>query len=105
MKSLKLGFLNAFAVVVFATGCSKKFEDYSQNLNQPTPGKVPPGILLKSILNNLVVMPGGDEDKQSQFICSNYVYYGTNQYWTGSAGLNYGDLNNTLAMESEARRL
>lgn len=105
MKFIKHPIIRFFAVAVFLAGCSKKFEDYSQNSNQPIPGKVPPGILLKSILNDMVVFPGGDEDKQCQFICSNYVYYGTNQYWTGSAGLNYGDLNNTLAMESEARRL
>src|ERR1700750_81853 len=105
MKSIKSSLMLVFAVAVFAAGCTKKCEDYSQNPNQPLPGKVPPGIILKSILNDLVVFPGGDADKQCQFICSNYVYYGNNQYWTGSAGLNYGDLNNTLQMEAEARRL
>ncbi len=105
MKFINFPVLLAFLLAVFTWGCSKKFEDYSQNPNQPLPGKVPPGILLKSILNDLVVFPGGDADKQSQFICSNYVYYGNNQYWTGSTDLNYGDLNNTLSMESEARRL
>lgn len=105
MKSIHFRIALVLTALVMATGCSKKFEDYSQNPNQPLPGKVPPGIILKSILNNLVVFPGGDADKQCQFICSNYVYYGNNEYWTGSADLNYGDLNNTLAMESEARRL
>jgi hypothetical protein len=105
MKFLKLPTIFILTAVVLATGCSKKFEDYSQNPNQPLPGKVPPGIVLKTILNDLIVFPGGDADKQCQFICSNYVYYGNNQYWTGSATLNYGDLNNTLAMEAEASRL
>jgi len=100
--------------MVIATSCQKKFEDYSQNPNQPLPGKTPPGIVLKTILNDMIVFPGGDADKQCQFICSNYVYYGDNKYWTGSATLNYtsanagdpnNDLNNTLAMEAEARRL
>lgn len=105
MKSIHFRLTLILTAILVATGCSKKFEDYSQNSNQPVPGKVPPGIILKSILNDIVVYPGGDEDKQCQNICSNYVYYGNNEYWTGSAGLNYGDLNNTLAMESEARRL
>ena len=105
MKSIKLSIILLLAAAVFAASCTKKFEDYSQNLNQPLPGKVPPGIVLKSILNDLIVYPGGDADKADQFICSNYVYYGNNQYWTGSASLDYGDLNNTLQMEAEARRL
>lgn len=105
MKCFKFPVILALTAVVFAMGCSKKFEKYSQNFNQPLPGKVPPGIILRSILNNIVVFPGGKEDKQCQFICSNYTYYGGNQYWTGSAALNYGDLNNVLVMESEARRI
>jgi hypothetical protein len=105
MKSLKFPLILTLTALVLAAGCSKSFEDYAQNANQPLPGKVPPGIVLKTILNNIVVFPGGDEDKQCQFICSNYTYYGDNKYWNGSASLNYGDLNNVLAMESEARRL
>lgn len=103
MKYLKIPVLIAFAAS-FAAGCSKKFEQYAQNANQPLPGKVPAGIVLKSILNDMVVQPGGDADKQCQNICSNYVYYGNNAYWTGSATLEYSDLNNILAMESEAKR-
>ncbi|TKK65131.1 SusD/RagB family nutrient-binding outer membrane lipoprotein [Ilyomonas limi] len=105
MKSIKSSLLLILVIAAVAAGCTKKFEAYSENLNQPSPGKVPPGIVLKSILSDLVVFPGGDADKACQFICSNYVYYGNNEYWTGSASLNYGDLNNTLQMEAEARRL
>jgi len=79
MKYLKLPVILALAGIVTATGCSKNFEQYSQNSNQPLPGKVPAGIVLKSILNNIVVAPGGDADKQCQNICSNYFYYGTNE--------------------------
>ncbi len=104
MKSLKSPLIIVLTAMILTAGCSKSFENYSQNANQPLPGKVPPGIVLKTILNDLIVFPGGDADKQCQFICSNYTYYGTNEYWTGSATLNYGDLNNVLAMESEARR-
>lgn len=105
MKIFRFAIFVSLSALALCSGCSKKFEEYSQNSNQPVPGKVPPGLVLKSILNDIVVFPGGDADKQCQFICSNYVYYGTNQYWTGSANLDYGDLNNIIAMESEARRL
>ena len=105
MKFIKLPIIFTLTVVVFTAGCSKKFQDYAQNSNQPVPGKVPPGIVLKTILNDLVEFPGSTADKACQFYCSNYVYYGDNTYWTGSASLNYTDLNNTLAMETEARRL
>jgi len=102
MKSLKFPILFALTALIFSAGCTKKFEDYSQNKNLPL--RVPPGVILRSVLNDLVVFPGGDEDKQDQFIASNYTYYGNNEYWTGSANLNYGSLRNVLAMEAEARR-
>lgn len=112
MKRIQSSLALALTIALFVCGCSKKFTDYSQNENQPVPGKVPPGILLKTILNDLVETPGGTSDKACQDYCSNYVYYGTNEYWTGSASFSYtnsnpggNDLNNTLAMESEARRL
>src|SRR5262249_26552144 len=104
MKSRKFLILLVLASLVLGSGCSKKFNDYAQNSNQPLPCKVPAGIILKTILNNLVVYPAGDADKQCQFYLSNYTYYGLNTYWSGSAALDYGNLNNVLAMESEAKR-
>lgn len=103
MKSLKFPIILAVTAVVIIAGCSKKFEDYSQNKNLPL--QVPPSLVLPTILNDMIVYPGNDEDKNCQFIVSNYTYYGQNQYWSGSANLNYGTLHNVLAMESEARRL
>ncbi len=103
MKSLKFQIILALTALVLATGCSKKFEDYSKNKNLPL--QVPPALVLPTILNDMIVYPGGDEDKADQNIVSNYTYYGLNQYWSGSANLNYGTLHNVLAMESEARRL
>ncbi len=111
MKSLKISFIFSLAVLIIFSGCSKKFEDYSQNSNLPV--NVPPSLALRSTLNNLVVFPGGYEDKACQNIASNYTYYGDNKYWTGSAALDYtnsssnsstaGYLNTVLAMESEAK--
>jgi len=80
MKAYKFQTLFALAVLIFATGCSKKFEDYSKNKNLPL--QVPPSCILPAILNDMVVYPGGDEDKNCQFIVSNYTYYGLNQYWS-----------------------
>ncbi|MEO6219050.1 MAG: SusD/RagB family nutrient-binding outer membrane lipoprotein [Ginsengibacter sp.] len=103
MKFLKSPILFTATVLIFTLGCSKKFENYSKNENLPL--QVPPGLALSTVLNDLVVFPGGNEDKADQFIVSNYTYYGLNQYWSGSATLNYGSLRNVLAMEAEARRL
>ena len=102
MKPFKISLLT-LTLLVFITSCSKKFDDYSQNKNLPV--QVPPGLILPTVLNNLYVSPGGDEDKYNQFIVSNYNYYGRNEYWTGSASLSYGALKNVVAMESEAKRL
>jgi hypothetical protein len=102
MKDFKLPIGLVLAVAVMAAGCSRKFEDYAKNKNLPL--DVPAGVILRSALNDIVVFPAGDEDKQCQFFCSNYTYYGNNQYWTGSAGLKYGSLRNVLAMEAEARK-
>ncbi len=103
MKLIKFQIILILAAIFITTGCNKKFEDYSQNRNLPL--QVPPSLVLPTILNDLVVYPGGDADKNGQFIVSNYDYYGLNEYWSGSAGLNYGTLRNVLAMEAEARRL
>ena len=103
MKFIKFPIIIALTSLVFVMGCKKKFDEYSQNKNLPL--QVPPSLILPSILNDLAVSPGGDVDKADQFIVSNYTYYGLNQYWTGSADLNYGSLRNVLAMEKEARRL
>lgn len=103
MKAFKYHIILALAAAVSLAGCSKKFDEYSKNKNLPL--QVPPGLILPTILNDMIVYPGGDVDKYSQFIVSNYTYYGLNQYWSGSAGLNYGTLRNVVAMEAQANRL
>ena len=103
MRSIKFQITILLAVLLTAAGCSKKFEEYSQNKNLPL--QVPPSLILPTVLNDMIVYPGGDEDKYNQFIVSNYDYYGLNEYWSGSANLSYGTLRNVLAMETEAKRL
>ncbi len=102
MKFLKLPLFLIATILIFTSSCKKKFEDYSQNANLPQ--QVPPGLILKTVLNDLNSQ-NDDLNKADQFIISNYTYYGLNQYSTGSATLNYGTLRNVLAMEKEARRL
>ena len=88
------------AIALIASSCTKTFEKYAVNPNQPT--AVPAYLLLRQIENSVMVFPGGDEDKFSQYTLSTYTYYGTNTYWTGSANLDYTILQNVKAMETEA---
>jgi len=103
MKHLKLYSISLLATLLLLSGCSKKFDEYSLNPNQPV--SVPPDLILTGILNSMPVLPDGDAERWSQFTCRNYTYYGDNAYWTGSTDLNYGVLNNIVAMEKEAGRL
>ena len=91
------------AVLVLASSCKKSFDTYPQNPNLPA--SVPAYLLLRQIENNIMVFPGDDEDKFGQYTLSTYTYYGTNEYWTGSADLNYNTLQNVLAMEKEAAKV
>jgi hypothetical protein len=91
-----------FALVTIASSCTKTFDNYAVNANQPT--SVPAYLLLRQIENSLMIFPGGDEDKFGQYTLSTYTYYGTNSYWTGGATLQYDVLRNIAAMEKEAAK-
>ena len=91
----------AAVLLITATGCKKKFDEYAVNNNLPT--SVPAYLLLRQIESDMVVYPGGEADKFSQYTLSSYTYYGDNTYWTGAATLNYGTLRNVIAMENEAK--
>jgi Starch-binding associating with outer membrane len=91
-----------FVLLTGAGGCKKQFDQYAANPNLPA--TVPPYLLLRQIENSMVVFPAGDADKYCQYFLSSYTYYGLNEYWTGSAGLNYGTLRNVVAMENEAKK-
>src|SRR5215207_8959203 len=86
-------------VIIAGSSCNKQFE---QNTNPNAPVSVPAYLVLRQILNDMVVLPGGDADKFCQYTLSSYTYYGNNEYWTGAATLNYGTLRNVVAMEKEA---
>jgi hypothetical protein len=91
-----------FVFLVSASGCQKQFDENTPDPNNPV--TVPPYLVLRQILNDMIVYPFDDADKFCQYVLSSYTYYGTNEYWTGSANLNYGTLRNVVAMEKEARR-
>lgn len=103
MKSLKLT-IASLAILVSISGCKKEFNKDVVNRNLPISG-ISPSLLLPNIEADMFVAPFGDEEKADQFTAINYTYYGSNQYWTGSANLNYTTLNNVVAMETEASKL
>ncbi len=99
--------MNKISITLFLCGallilqsCDKNFTELEQNQNKP--GKVPPGLVLNGILNDLNMAPWSLEHRQNQFWCCNYNYYGTNEYWS-NASLNYQTLKNVLKMEEEAK--
>ncbi|MEP6611516.1 MAG: SusD/RagB family nutrient-binding outer membrane lipoprotein [Mucilaginibacter sp.] len=103
MKTLKLT-IASLAFLVAISGCKKQFDADVVNKNLPITG-ISPSLLLPPIEQGMFIAPFGDEEKAGQFTAINYTYYGSNQYWTGSAGFNYGTLNNVVAMETEAGKL
>lgn len=102
MKKITTNSAVFFSIIILVSSCQKKFDQYSVNNNLPT--SVPAYLLLRQIENDMVVFPGGDADKFCQYTLSSYTYYGTNEYWTGAATLNYGTLRNVVAMENEAKK-
>ena len=97
MNSLKY-FLSFILVVATVSSC-KDFEELEVNDNKPVAS--PPSLVLNGVLNDLYERGWNPEQRQNQFYCCNYNYYGTNEYWS-SASLNYMTLKNILKMEEEA---
>ncbi len=102
MKKYNYHIAIILALALLAGSCNKKYDQYTPNPNLPT--SVPAYLLLRQVENDMAVFPGGDADKFSQYTLSSYTYYGTNEYWTGAANLNYGTLRNVVAMENEAKK-
>ena len=78
MKTNRIIGLLILVITFTVSSCTKTFEKYTENPNQPT--SVPAYLLLRQIENNLMVFPAGDEDKFGQYTLSTYTYYGTNEY-------------------------
>jgi len=114
MKEMKkYTIVSLFAALMVVGGCSKKIEQYTDSPNLPT--SVPASLLLRNVLNDIYNDPfadhgdhGGQAERNCQFFCSNYTYYGNNAYWDGVfhsqyARLNYSTLTNVVNMEAAAK--
>src|SRR5688572_25289375 len=103
MKLNKLYLILALAIMVIP-GCSKNFETFDTNPNQPT--TVPPNLVLTGVLGDLNADDGWSSiSRWNQFDVCNYNYYGDQRYdWTG-ASLNFLTVKNIMKMEEEAIRV
>lgn len=105
MKIHKL-FAGAFAVLaVTLSSCEKTFEELEKDPNRPV--NVPASLVLQGVesdLANNTGRPFSSEMRWNQYYCSNYNYYGNNEYtWTTSPN-HYNTLKNVVKMEEEAKR-
>jgi hypothetical protein len=111
MKRVQLAWL--LIAMIAMNGCKKTFEKDTTSPNLPA--TVPPSPLLRNTLNDMYNDPnadhgdhGGQAERNCQFFCSNYTYYGNNAYWDGVfhsqyASLNYGTITNVINMEGAAK--
>ncbi|MDP4212305.1 MAG: SusD/RagB family nutrient-binding outer membrane lipoprotein [Bacteroidota bacterium] len=101
-----------FITMIAMCGCTKTIDKYTVNPNLPV--SVPPSLLLRGIEYDMYNDPGnladhgGQAERNCQFTCANFTYYGNNAYWDGvfhprSPNMNYSTLTNVLNMENSAR--
>jgi hypothetical protein len=101
MKNIKM--MVAFLAFLFlANGC-QKFDELEADPNRST--NASPSLVLRGVLKDMYYEPWSSESRWCQYWCINYNYYGTNEYWTGSAAFRYTTLKNVLKMEEEATRI
>lgn len=104
MKALKLKIVASLAILIVASGCKKEFDNSVLNKNLPITG-LSPALLLPNIETDMFTPAYTQVERENQYTACNYTYYDNNQYWTGSASLNYSTLNNVVAMETESNKL
>jgi Starch-binding associating with outer membrane len=100
MKNIKL-FFSIIAILSIFAAC-QKFNDLEADPNRST--SVPPSLILRGILKDLYQAPFSDDQKYNQYWCSNYNYYGNNEYAWTNASLSYTTLKNVQKMTEEATR-
>lgn len=98
MKKILYSILVLSALVL--NSCSD-FDDIGPNNNRPA--SVPPSLILRGVLTDMLEEPWSLEHRQNQFWSCNYQYYGNNQYWT-SYDLKFLTLKNVIKMEEEAAK-
>ena len=76
MKSIR--YFLTFIIILATVSSCKDFEELELNENKPT--AAPPSLVLNGVLNDLYERGWNPEQRQNQFYCCNYNYYGTNEY-------------------------
>ncbi len=98
--------LHKFLIVLLAffsfTFNSCDLADLEVDPNRAT--NAPASLILNGALNQPVYRCWNPTMRHNQYCCINYNYYGTNEYWSGSASLDYTRLKNVQKMEEEAIR-
>ncbi|MFN8343651.1 MAG: SusD/RagB family nutrient-binding outer membrane lipoprotein [Spirosomataceae bacterium] len=105
MKLNHILFISALTLGTVLTGCEKPFDELEKDPNRAV--NATPSLVLNGVLNDMygtMGSPWGETARWSQFYCSNYNYYSTNEYSWTTTGLNFGTLKNVLKMEEEAVR-
>lgn len=98
----KLKYCLTILVTIVTLNSCQDFAELEQNKNKPS--VVPASLVLNGILNDLYERPWSLEQRQNQYWCCNYNYYGTNEYWSTSSFYPYQTLKNVVKMEEEALR-
>jgi hypothetical protein len=97
-----MNYIKIFLLTAIVMTSCQDFEELEKNQNKPS--EVPASLVLNGIMNDLYERPWGLEQRQNQFWCCNYNYYGTNEYWSTASFLPYRTLENITKMEEEAKR-
>lgn len=95
-------FILVMMLLVTFSSCTK-FKELEKDPNRP--GDVPPSLVFTNVLYSMYYSPWSNTQKWNQFWCSNYAYYGDQEYdWTNTS-FNYTELKNVSQMISEAKRI
>ena len=93
-------FLIALLAFILFTFNSCDYTDLDVDPNRAT--SAPASLILNGVLLNFYNGAWNPTMRQNQYWCINYNYYGTNEYWSGAASLDFTRLKNVQKMEEEA---
>jgi len=100
-KMKKILMISVWTIVLLTSYSCQDFDEIGVNANRPA--AVPPSLVLRGVLKDLMERPWSVEHRQNQFWSCNYYYFGNNEYWT-NAPFNYLTLKNVIKMEEEAAK-
>ncbi|QNK62781.1 SusD/RagB family nutrient-binding outer membrane lipoprotein [Pedobacter sp. PAMC26386] len=99
LKNSAIFFL-LLAIIPAIQGCKKSFTDLYNDPNHATSSTAP--LIMGGILANLTEGPNTINERRAQYYCSNYSYYGTNDYNLGAMTSYYTTIESSLKMEEAA---